>query len=256
MGAFDLHTHTTWCDGKNTPEEMARAAVEKGLDTLGFSGHSYTFFDESYCMPRSAQGYRREIAALREKYASRLRILCGVEQDYYSLEPTEGYDFVIGSAHYLRLGEDYIPVDETPEILRAAAEKYFAGDIYALTECYFSTVAGVAEKTGADIIGHFDLIAKFNERERLFDEAHPRYRAAWQTAAEALLKAGRPFEINTGAISRGYRSKAYPAIKMIEYIRSRGGRFVRSSDSHSAATLCYGFDDYEWLGGALIEEWE
>ena len=35
----NLHTHTTFCDGKNTPEEMVRAALSLGMDSLGFSGH-------------------------------------------------------------------------------------------------------------------------------------------------------------------------------------------------------------------------
>ena len=31
----DLHTHTTFCDGANTPEEMVQAALAQGLDCLG-----------------------------------------------------------------------------------------------------------------------------------------------------------------------------------------------------------------------------
>ena len=108
-----------------------------------------------------------------ERYGDKIKILCGIEQDFYSEEPTEGYDYVIGSVHYLRAGEAYIPVDESPELLRAAAEKHFRGDLYALIEEYYRTLARVVEKTGADIIGHFDLIAKFNEGGALFDEAAP-----------------------------------------------------------------------------------
>lgn len=36
----NLHTHTTFCDGTNTAEEMIQAARELGMDSLGFSGHS------------------------------------------------------------------------------------------------------------------------------------------------------------------------------------------------------------------------
>ena len=32
--------HTTWCDGKNTPEEMVAAALEKGFGAIGFSSHA------------------------------------------------------------------------------------------------------------------------------------------------------------------------------------------------------------------------
>ena len=46
----NYHTHTDFCDGQNTPEEMAEAAAKKGFTALGFSGHSYTDFATFYCM--------------------------------------------------------------------------------------------------------------------------------------------------------------------------------------------------------------
>lgn len=258
MSRGDFHLHTRYCDGIATPAAMAVAAVAGGLTALGFSGHSYTFFDESWCMSLSGTAeYRRAVAEVKETYASQLDILCGVEQDYYSAEPTAGYDYVIGSVHYLLRDGEYLPVDESPGHLRRAAEKHYGGDMLALAEDYFRTVAQVPEIPGCTVIGHFDLIAKFNEREPLFDEEDPRYAAAWQTSADRLLSSGLPFEINTGAIARGYRSVPYPAPNMLRYLGERGARFLLSSDSHRPDTLCYGFDDWrreaELLGCRIIE---
>lgn len=251
---FDLHTHTTYCDGKNTPEEMVRAALAVGLTCLGFSGHGYAPYDTDCCMSRAgAEAYRAEVAALRERYAGRIRILCGVEQDYWSDESTAPYEYVIGSVHYLKDGADYLCVDSAPEVTRAAVETRFGGDWYAYAEAYFETVADVAEKTKCDIIGHFDLVSKFNEKGRFFDERHPRYIAAWQAALDRLLPYGKPFELNTGAMSRLWRTAPYPGADMIAYIRARGGRLLLASDSHSDKTLLYGFEAYEDLGGCLIK---
>ena len=248
----DWHVHTLWCDGKVSPAEMAAAAFRQGLDALGFSGHSRTFFDESWCMSKEGtEAYRREVSALREAYAGRLEILCGVEQDFFSLEPTGGWDYVIGSVHYLKPGGGYLPVDESPELLRAGADKYFGGDVYALAEAYFETVARVPEIPGCTVIGHFDLVAKFNERTPLFDETHPRYIAAWQAAAEKLLASGLPFELNTVALARGYRSVPYPAPPMLRYLAERGARFLLSGDSHSPDALCFAFDIWRREGEAL-----
>ena len=101
------------------------------------------------------------------------------------------------------------------------------------------------EHTHADLIGHFDLITKFNEGNKLFDEECPRYLDAAFAALDELLKTGRPFEINTGAISRGYRTSPYPSAEIQAYIKEHGGRFVLSSDAHSADALAYGFDQYD-----------
>ena len=245
MISKDLHMHTVYCDGSSTPEEMVLSAVDRGLKTVGVSGHSYTFFDTSYCMQKAEiPRYIAELRYLRAKYYDTIHVLCGVEQDYYSDYPTDAFDYVIGSVHYLKAGETYYPVDDGYDILRDAAQKYFGGDIYALCERYYQTVADVVNKTGCDIIGHFDLISKFIETDPLFDVHHPRYVKAWQNAVDELVKYGVPFEINTGAMSRGYRSEPYPSCEMIDYIREHGGRFVLSSDAHSAETVAYRFEDY------------
>ena len=240
----DFHTHSDFSDGQDSPEAMAEAALARGMTRLGISDHSYTSFDTSYCVPREALEARREaMAALKERYRGRLAIYCGIEQDLYSDLPAEGYDYVIGSVHYLRLDGRYYPVDETPEMLASLAEECFGGDIYALAEGYFRAVAEVAEGTRCDLIGHFDLVRKFNERHPLFDPRNPRYVAAWQGAADRLLRTGLPFEINTGAMSRGWTTSPYPSEDILRYLADGGARFVLSSDSHSAGNLCYDFEN-------------
>ena len=246
MKKADYHMHTIYCDGSNAAEEMVLAAIDRGLTEVGISGHSHTAFDESYCMQKAdIPRYIAELRYLRAKYFDKIHVLCGVEQDYYSAYPTDEFDYVIGSVHYVKAGEAYLPVDESAEILRDAVDRYFDGDAYALCERYFATVADVARKTGCDIIGHFDLITKFIERDPLFDTRHPRYVAAWQSAVDTLLPYDIPFEINTGAISRGYRSEPYPSREIIAYIREKGGRFILSSDAHSKENIGYGFEEYE-----------
>ena len=256
MIKYNLHTHTSFCDGGNTAEEMARAAIGAGLEYLGFSGHSFTFFDTSYCMSREDTiAYRREIARLKAEFGGRLNILCGVEQDYYSEESTDGYDFVIGSVHYLKTDDGYYPVDNSVESFEELVNRHFGGDHYAAAELYYETVADSVRKTGADVIGHFDVIATFNRNNLLFDESDPRYVSAWRAAADRLIGERKVFEINTGGIARGLKSEPYPSLKIIKYIRDNGGKFILSSDCHDAGKLCVGFDEYEkYTDGGFVEQ--
>lgn len=243
----NYHTHTSYCDGKNTPEEIVLEAAARGFEAIGFSGHSHTAFDESYAMSRAAaEKYRGEITALKEKYRGRIEIYCGIEQDFYSDEDPAPWDYVIGSVHYVLKNGEYIPVDESEEILTEAVRKHYGGDIYGLIEDYFSTAAQVAGVTGADIIGHFDLITKFNEGEKLFSESDGRYVRAYRKALETL-GTGVPFEINTGAMSRGYRSVPYPSEQILRDLRRLGGKIALSSDSHEKSTLDYAFPEAEAL---------
>ena len=112
MKLKNFHTHTTYCDGKNTAEEMILAAVNQGFTALGFSGHSHTSIDPSYCMTTAdTRRYIDEIKALRKKYADKIRIYIGLEADLYTDETDlSEFDYTIGSVHYVEVGGVYIPV--------------------------------------------------------------------------------------------------------------------------------------------------
>ena len=246
----DFHVHTTYSDGDNSPEEMILAAIGKGMAKIGISDHSYTWFDETYCIQKDKiADYKKEIAALKEKYKDQIKVLCGVEQDYYSEEPTDDYDYVIGSVHYLKVDDGFVYVDETPELFRKAIDESFGGDVYDFAEAYFATVADVVNKTGADIIGHFDLFSKFNEDVKadranlFFDPSHPRYVTAWKKAVDALLPFDKYFEINTGGMASGRKRHPYPSVEIQNYIRLHGGKLLLSSDSHKAENLCFRFEE-------------
>ncbi len=247
MSLAELHSHTLYCDGKNTPEEMILAAIKKGLDTYGFSEHGYTFFDQSYCLsPEKTVEYENEIRRLKDKYKGQINILLGVEQDVFSDTEPVGYDYKIGSVHYIKNGDEYRAIDESPIDFQRICEDWFDGDSYSLAEAYYAEVALLAEKK-PDIIGHFDLVTKFNEGGKLFDMYHPRYLAAAKRAIDTLLPLGVPFEINTGAISRGYRSEPYPERSLIDYIKKNGGHLILTSDTHSAENICFQFDIWDYL---------
>jgi len=251
----DLHVHTTFSDGNDTAEAMVQEAVRLGMDCIGFSDHSYTAFDLVWCMQKDMrERYRAEIRRLREKYRGQIRILLGLEYDYFSEEDPEEYDYTIGSVHYIRMGEEYLPVDGSREKQLDAIRRYFGGDPIGFAEKYFETAADVVRKTRCDIIGHFDLVVKFNEKDPYIDTEDPRYIAAYRNALDALLPSGKPFELNVGAVARGYRTDPYPSLNIRKEIAERGGKLLLSSDSHAVNTLMYRFPEFRAFENADTEE--
>ena len=239
----NYHTHTVYCDGNDTPEALVLEAIRFGCPSIGFSGHSFTEFDQSYCMSRErTEEYKREVRALKEKYRGQIEILLGVEQDYYSEEPTDEYDYVIGSVHYILKDGVYLTVDWTREQQEEDVKIYYGGDFYAYAEDYYKIVADIYRKTKCDIVGHFDLITKFNQDDALFDTKDERYRNAALAAVRALLKTSAAFEINTGAIARGLRTEPYPAKFILDEIYREGGEVLITSDCHAKENLLFGFD--------------
>lgn len=334
MQRFDLHMHTTYCDGKDSAEAMVVSAIENGLTCAGISGHSFTPHDTSYCMSREETlSYIAEINELKQKYAGRIKLLLGTEFDLYADIDLSPYDYYIGSVHYmfseegsrkrdeilarhegeadrpaveeelksLVKYEDWCPVDDSPEELVRFSmrdSQDVPADLSTIREkmlgtavLYYDTVGGIAGATGCDIVGHFDLITKFTEEwgfgpdgglvrkaasgsggriselidthderyiaawkraiDRIFDDCEARYEAGCRNRLEklGLIEAGNKpvFEINTGAISKGYRTSPYPAAGQIDYIKSKGGVLILDSDSHAAGTVAYGFEEYENL---------
>ena len=63
--------------------------------------------------------------------------------------------------------------------------------------------------------------------------------------------------MNTGAISRGYRTHPYPGAAMLRYIADKGGSVILTGDSHSKNTLCYAFETWHKeclrLGVKIVE---
>ena len=109
---------------------------------------------------------------------------------------------------------------------------------------YYSTLAKLPDYGDFDIVAHFDLITKHSDNVKFFDESSKDYHNLSVEVAEVLSKKIPFFEVNTGAISRGWLDDAYPSAEFRAILRSRGVRFVLSSDAHSADALDCAFDRF------------
>lgn len=239
----DYHTHTTYSDGKNSPEEMILSAVEKGFTTIGITDHAYVSEKISWWISKdNISKYKKELYSLKEKYKDKIRVLVGVEYDVYSDDDLSAYEYAIGSVHFVDKGGRLWPVDSKKEILLEAINTAFGGDSIAFCEEYYRLLRGFADDPYIKIIGHFDLVEKFNEAGDVFDPSSPRYRTAALETLRVLCRAGKIFEINTGAMHRVGRTHPYPADFILEEIARLSGKVCFSSDSHSTATIGYAFD--------------
>ncbi len=254
-----LHNHTTFDDGKNTPAEMAASALELGLSGLGITAHSPMENEFWTVKPERMAEYCAQLRRLRDEYAGRLDLWCGLEYDLTS-DPKwlEGFDYVIASVHALETERGLWALDDNRERARRMIVIAFDGDQDAAAEAYFRKVKEIAQIDKADIVGHFDLITKFDEPEPLYDARSSRYRAAALDAMEALVKAGKIFEVNTGAMSRGCRTAPYPAPRLLEALHEMGGRITITADAHSRENLAFAFDQAAEAARAagFTEIWE
>ncbi len=249
----NLHIHTTYADGKNAPEEIMLEAIGRGFDSIGFSEHTYMpFSDYPYQMTvADMANYRSEVRALGEKYRDRIKVFCGLEFEFYSDVPTEDFDYLIGSVHYLDFDGKLLGFDRGLEETIAYVNSNLGGDGMKFAKKYFETVARLPERRNFDIIGHFDLLTKNNEKGGFIDTADKKYIDLGFEAIHALCGKIPLFEVNTGAISRGYRTLPYPQTEFLREFCECGFGAVITSDCHDKNFLdCYYEEAEELLRAA------
>ena len=240
MKFSNLHTHTVFSDGRGTVRENIESAIKKNMSSLGFSDHSFTARDTSYCMKCEDYGrYIAEINAVKEEYKHEISIFTGIEKDYFSEIDNSMFDYVIASIHYIDKGGDFYPIDHSPEQQQKCITEAFGGNKLDFAKHYYEMAVEHARKSRPTFIGHFDVINKFS----LMPEDDPVYQKTAEEAAAEIIKYCPFFELNTGGISRGWRKIPYPSPNVIDTIRELGGELLLGSDSHQIENLDFLFGE-------------
>lgn len=237
----NFHTHSVFCDGKNTPEQIICAAIEKGFSAIGFSGHGFTSHDSRSCM-KDTDSYITEVNSLKEKYRDKIQIYIGVEEDASRPVDRHRFDYIIGSAHYLHINGGCYPIDSNPQCMQACIDA-FGGDSILLAQTYYSSFCAYILKRKPDIIGHFDLITKFDECTTPYFLENKHYQKIADEYAAVAAQSGCLFEVNTGAICSGYRNTPYPSESLLYTLKNLDAKLILSSDAHNAENLDYHFTE-------------
>lgn len=244
----NLHTHGIYCDGKDDYEDTVKRAIELGLSSIGFSGHSYMFYSPSHSMcPPDTALYKKTVRALGEKYKDQIRVYLGLEFDMYSIEDTSGLDYMLGALHYLKLGDRYVGFDRDAATVRSIIDTEFGGDGMKYAARYYEELSHLPEYGKFDAVAHFDLVTKHRETHDFFDTESAAYRAAAVDCMRALVPHIPLFEVNTGAIARGYRTTPYPDLFLLKELKRLGGGVILGSDCHDNRYLTCHFNEAEEL---------
>jgi histidinol-phosphatase (PHP family) len=253
----NYHTHTTFCDGKDSPEKMVQAAIKKNFDILGFSSHAMYPHENDWHLRLDQYGeYAETLAALKAKYRNQIEILTGYEVDF--LPPlcvpdrktfaALGAEYIIGSVHYItnktdaKFPADFLIADGRTEEVVQGLKKVFGGDGKKAVQTYFAAEREMLKHGGFDIAGHLDVIRKRNGVLHFFDETEEWYKRELEATAEAAAASGVIVEINTGGIARGAMNDAYPSPDFLLALKKHDVPVMINSDAHRAEHLDSGFE--------------
>jgi len=257
---INMHTHSTFCDGRNSVEEMIVAAIEKGFTTLGFSSHSLFPFASDWHIPTANfHEYEKTVREMAQKYADKIQIVYGYEADYYPnvTIPSRAHyklgeltpDYLLGSVHYVVNEKGVYSVDNSLEkVQKNLIRLYGDGENWSSVNAkkavgeYFAAEREMLSKGDFDILGHCDLIRLRNDKLHYFDENDSWYKKEVKAIAKAIAKAGVIVEINTGAIARGHMNSLYPSDYFLTLLHDLNVPICVNSDAHAIANLDAAYD--------------
>lgn len=246
-----LHTHTTFCDGKNTVEELCQAAWEQGLSILGFSAHAPLppesgIITDWHLRQDKLEAYIEAVQKAKKAWEGRLSIFLGLEIDY--IQGVSGpadhrfdaydLDYRIGSVHYITKPDlsYYFTVDGPAAEWQEGVRELFSGDYEAAGHAYWTAVEGMVQAGGFDIVGHIDLVKK-NHQSWWNDQTPESYKRDAQRVLEILHNKPIVVEVNTGALNRGTMNETYPSPGILKEMLHYTIPVTINADAHSTSHL-------------------
>ncbi len=251
---FNLHTHTSYCDGSKDIEEMIKAAINYNYQIIGISSHGPLPFESDWTMKKEdLHEYIEEVKKLKEKYKSDIKILLGLELDYIpgfkfdyiDNDIFKSLDYWIGSIHFLGQykNKEYWTVDYDLKELKRGIQETFGDNIKKAVIQYYKYMEDMVENYKPSILGHLDLIKKNNRNSILFDESELWYRNSISSLLDKVKKSNVVVELNTGGKYRDYTINYYPSNWILKEINSRDIPITISRDSHDIESLDFEYED-------------
>ena len=236
----NFHSHSYYCDGKDSPETHVQAALAQGVTHFGFSSHCPVPFQNTWSMARHRLAdYLADCAALRHRYAGQITLYTGLEIDFIPglCGPSDfqaSLDYCVGSVHYVDQDERGAPWEidgSTPPFLHTLAEVY-DNDIRYVLGRYYALIRQMVVEDCPTIVGHLDKIKIHNPDDHsLFDPTADWYRKEVLDTLDCIAEKGCMVELNT----RGMYKKdieSYPSAELLHQMARRAIPLVINSDSH------------------------
>lgn len=254
----NYHTHSCYCDGKETPKQYVEMAIAKGFTHIGFSGHAPVPFENTFAISADKYSeYCSQIQQLKNRYSHKIKISLGLEIDYIpgiidNFKPLidEGnLDYCIGSVHLVNKnkGSDLWFIDGSrQELYDQGLQRVFGGDIKQAVTAFFAQTNEMITTQKPTIVGHLNKVVMHN-KERYFNTSDRWYMALVEETLELAKENNCICEINTRGIYKGRYNDYYPSKEIIKIMNEKNIPAVVSTDAHHPDDLDKFEGIYEYL---------
>lgn len=268
MKSFCFHTHSNFCDGKASVEDVCKKAVEMGLEAVGFSSHAPVPFSTAWAMPFSEMNaYVTEVERCKAVFKGQLEVYRALEADFIGVGKSIPFaelrklgqlDYIIGSVHLVRNPEkdgELWFLDGPSENYDKGIERCFGGDAQMAVEQYYTQIQEMVLTQQPEVIAHMDKVVMNNKRG-YFSESDTWYQDILEKTLQVIAACNTIIEVNTRGIYRGKYPTWFPNQKVIKRCVELNIPLTVSVDAHHPDELKFGFDDalqaIKDVGGKMI----
>ncbi len=255
MKSFCFHTHSSFCDGKASVEEVCLSAIKQGLGAIGFSSHAPVPFETQWAMEfHDLNNYADEVERCKELFKGQLAVYRSLEADFIGegkslpfgeLRKLARLDYIIGSVHLVSNPEKSNKLwflDGPSENYDKGIADCFDGDVRCAVERYYAQMREMVQAQQPEVIAHMDKVV-MNNKKGYFSESETWYQEAVDRTLQVIASAGTIVEVNTRGIYRGKYATWFPNINIIRRCVELGIPLTVSVDAHHPDELTSGFDD-------------
>jgi histidinol-phosphatase (PHP family) len=203
-------------------ERFVEAAVERGLEEIGFTEHVYYFrqtrelWSAPYHLDRCVNDIEPYVEAIVEAKRRGMPVKLGLEVDYEPGKEQETrellapypWDYLLGSIHFIGLAG----IDGEPSLVAEVG-------VEEAWRRYYDTLAGAARSGLFDSLAHPDLVRMLG----------PEIPWGWSAVADSLD--GTCLEVSSGGLLKPH-NRVYPNPELLRQAHERGTRITLASDAH------------------------
>lgn len=258
----DFHMHCRFStDSTAEPAAMCEAAIARGLTDICFTDHQDLGFDDPGWFRFDPDAYFRELEAVRQAFAGRLRVHIGVElglipddtnlaREAEALVRDYPWEYIIGSTHLIPVRHDGQAVYMDPaNPADAPLVWHHFKTVRELMSAYYETVLKNVEQFDfCDTVGHMDYVCRYIPRlcQAAPTAQLPYHFADHEAQIDRILRAaiqkGVAIEVNTGGLYKG-SGQTNPEERIIRrYLALGGVRLSYGADAHRPEQVGFGFE--------------
>ena len=244
-----------FCDhARDTLEEIVAAYHRAGFECVGLTEHMPPMTDAGLYPDEAELGrtaawmqerftaYVAEARRLAHEYAGRLRVLVGMEGEWYPgcgewverLRERHALDYVVGSVHHVR----GVCFDFSRESYGRAVS--LCGGLAAIYADYFDAQLEMMQALKPEVVGHIDLI-RLHDPDYRKTLARPEIWGRMVRNLEWIRESGAVLDVNARALMKG-QPEPYVCRPIMEAASEMGIRFAYGDDAHGATDVGFGFE--------------